>query len=234
MNIRLKNLETLRESYNLKNGEKGITLIALIVTIIVLLILAMVSVNLILRENLIKKAQYAADEYDKGAQQEPESLNIFEEEINAIVGGLKDSDDNGEDNNTPEKNQYGYYENVVYKYEQDGVGYYYLFGNNIVKNKILYSGTTVSSDTVEGIQIKENQTYVLSNGENIPIEGFVIEAQNNLGNWYPWFKINDDTIQLIISVRDNKNGGYSNINIQTWHLSPDFELSPDEVFAETN
>ena len=40
-------------------GENGITLIALIVTIIVLLILAMTSVSLVLRENLIDKAKIA-------------------------------------------------------------------------------------------------------------------------------------------------------------------------------
>ena len=97
MNTRLKSVETLRErerereSYNLKDGEKGITLIALIVTIIVLLILAMVSVNLVLRNNLIDKAQYAKNEYEKGAQKEEESLNTFESEIDKIMNSIKGS-----------------------------------------------------------------------------------------------------------------------------------------------
>ena len=93
MNTRLKNVETLRESYNLRDGEKGITLIALIVTIIVLLILAMVSVNLILRENLINKAQIAADEYEKAAQNESEALDYFESEINKYIPTIGGGDD---------------------------------------------------------------------------------------------------------------------------------------------
>lgn len=78
-------------------AEKGITLIALIVTIIVLLILAMVSVQLILRENLIGKAQYATSEYEKGAQNEAAVLDYFEAEVNKYVPSKNDG---GEDDNT--------------------------------------------------------------------------------------------------------------------------------------
>ena len=46
----------------MKTKEKGITLIALIVTIIVLIILAGVSINLILGKNgLIEKAKFAKE-----------------------------------------------------------------------------------------------------------------------------------------------------------------------------
>ena len=72
MNIRIKE-------------EKGITLIALIVTIIVLLILAMVSVNLILRDNLILKAQSAKEEYESAAQKEARALDEFEAEVNKHI-----------------------------------------------------------------------------------------------------------------------------------------------------
>ena len=49
--------------------EKGITLIALVVTIVVLLILAGVSVNAIFNENgLIKKAQEAQSKMDAAKQ----------------------------------------------------------------------------------------------------------------------------------------------------------------------
>ena len=67
---------------NILKGENAITLIALIVTIIVLLILAMTSVSLVLRENLIKKAKTAKNEYEQAAQNEAESLNAFEDELN--------------------------------------------------------------------------------------------------------------------------------------------------------
>ena len=45
------------------NGEKGITLVALIITVIVLLILAMVSINLVINSGIITKSKSAVDEY---------------------------------------------------------------------------------------------------------------------------------------------------------------------------
>ena len=51
--------------------EKGITLIALIVTIIILIILATVSINIIWNDNgIIKKAQDAKDKYIKAEAKE--------------------------------------------------------------------------------------------------------------------------------------------------------------------
>ena len=67
---------------NILKGENAITLIALIVTIIVLLILAMTSVSLVLRENLIEKAKIAKNKYELAAQNETESLDVFESELN--------------------------------------------------------------------------------------------------------------------------------------------------------
>ena len=66
-------------------GEKGITLIALIVTIIVLLILAMTSVSLVLRNNLIEKAQTARNEYQTAAQAESDQLDELENAIDNII-----------------------------------------------------------------------------------------------------------------------------------------------------
>ena len=77
---------------NKLKGENAITLIALIVTIIVLLILAMVSVSLVLRENLIKKAKTAKNEYELAAQDESDQLNELE---NAITNSLKNPTSKG-------------------------------------------------------------------------------------------------------------------------------------------
>ena len=67
--------------------EKGITLVALVVTIIVLLILAGVSISMIVGENgLLAKAKEAADKHNKATKDEDEMLNqIFSE--NYIGGG---------------------------------------------------------------------------------------------------------------------------------------------------
>lgn len=56
-------------------GQKGITLVALVVTIIVLIILAGVSIALVLSDNgLVNKAKYGANEYKTKANVEQGEL----------------------------------------------------------------------------------------------------------------------------------------------------------------
>ena len=50
--------------------NKGITLVALIITIVVMLILVAVSVNVIIKSNLIGTAEKAVDKYNKVAEEE--------------------------------------------------------------------------------------------------------------------------------------------------------------------
>ena len=66
--------------------QKGITLIALVVTIVILVILAGVAINLTLGENgIFTKAQYAKEQYEMAAVREELNLAMLEiqtEEIN--------------------------------------------------------------------------------------------------------------------------------------------------------
>ena len=70
--------------------EKGITLIALIITIVVLLILAVVTINSIQGDGIIKYAQNAADEYTAKADEEQDMLqnylNVLNEETKTETG----------------------------------------------------------------------------------------------------------------------------------------------------
>ena len=68
---------------NLKNTkEKGITLIALVVTITVLIILATVSVNTVLGDNgIIKRAQKARDSYQNSSTSEDEHMKQLANEM---------------------------------------------------------------------------------------------------------------------------------------------------------
>ena len=73
-------------------GEKGITLIALVVTIVVLLILAGVSVNAIFNENgLIKKAQEAQNKMDEAKNNDLKTIdeltNLIDNQVNGTTGG---------------------------------------------------------------------------------------------------------------------------------------------------
>ena len=68
----------------LKNN-KGITLIALVITIIVLLILAMVTINIASSNGIIKKSKDAADTYNKAYQNDINEINNGIAQIDAFM-----------------------------------------------------------------------------------------------------------------------------------------------------
>ena len=68
------------------NKERGITLIALVVTIIILIILATVSINMVVGENgLIKKAQQARDAYEESSKREDENMGEIVDEMETLL-----------------------------------------------------------------------------------------------------------------------------------------------------
>ena len=74
--------------------EKGITLIALVVTIVVLLILAGVSSNAIFSENgIIKRAQDAQNKMDEATQNDLDSINELNNWIDGKINGTTGGDD---------------------------------------------------------------------------------------------------------------------------------------------
>ena len=66
-----------------KLNQKGITLVALVVTIVVLLILAGITINMLLGENgIIRIAQEAKNTWENAVTNEQESLNSLLDELN--------------------------------------------------------------------------------------------------------------------------------------------------------
>ena len=73
---------------NIKNSEKAITLIALVVTIIVLIILAGISISLVLGDNgIITKARDARSNFIKSANEEQTGLDNLYAEMNEKISG---------------------------------------------------------------------------------------------------------------------------------------------------
>lgn len=65
--------------------EKGITLVALVVTIIVLLILAGVTITLALSQNgIIERAKNAGNSWNEGVANEEAAMSNFTEYVNGI------------------------------------------------------------------------------------------------------------------------------------------------------
>ena len=70
--------------------ERGITLVALVVTIIVLLILAGVAISLTIGSNgIFTRAQNAVKQYDEAAKDENTEMQTFEDEFDNVVQNLK-------------------------------------------------------------------------------------------------------------------------------------------------
>ena len=72
-------------------GQKGITLVALVITIIVLLILAGVTITLTLRENgIFKTAEKAGENYTQAQREELEELNSFQDTVDRVIENVTD------------------------------------------------------------------------------------------------------------------------------------------------
>ncbi len=128
--------------------ERGITLIALVVTIIVLIILATVSINMVVGENgLIKKAEQARDAYEESAKRETEGLNTMLEEMMKETGvgphGLPLVDTLG-----------GGTSNVVLESTVDAED---VNGNKIVVPRGFFVRTDIGTKVNDGIVIEDKQ-----------------------------------------------------------------------------
>ena len=72
-----------------KNKDKGITLVALVITIIILLILATISIQLLTNTGLFKNAKKAKDETQNAAENQAKTLNEYENELDKYISGNK-------------------------------------------------------------------------------------------------------------------------------------------------
>ena len=113
--------------------EKGITLIALIVTIIVLLILAGVTINLAVNnQGIFNKAKTATRAYKNASEEEQTELNEIDKEIESYLPGVRYKDAKGETQtltkDTPAGTKIGTTENISGKDGEKGVKLdWYLF-----------------------------------------------------------------------------------------------------------
>ena len=83
----------------MERNERGITLIALVVTIVVLLILAAVSISMLTGENgIVTKAKEATEKWKLGEDEEKNKLNSMEEIMNSILGEETKAEDSNPGN----------------------------------------------------------------------------------------------------------------------------------------
>ena len=148
--------KNLKSNAKLYKQEKGITLIALVVTIVVLLILAGVSISLVLNNNgVISKAKDAKNQYAEAQTNEEKQLNEVSDWISTKVGettgGGSGSDTKVPEAETAETAPY-FPDNTFTKKEgtidtglviQDSAGNEYVW---VVVPKTLYDNTSYNSN----------------------------------------------------------------------------------------
>ena len=84
-------------------NEKGITLVALVITIIILIILATITINFAFGEGgLIQKAQQAKNLTEQAVQEEQEKLNSLMDEYDKIINGIDGAEEEPEEEQPPE------------------------------------------------------------------------------------------------------------------------------------
>ena len=161
-----------------EKNERGITLIALVVTIVVLLILAGVSVNALFSENgIIKRAQDAQNKMNNAQESDLNALNDLDKWINNQVNGTTGGGTTGGDANPSTTPKISTLVGTVVDKNTKAEDAY--------ENKITIPKgfKVVAHGTVAG-----SATYTYS-GDNIPAvqDGIVIEDKD--GNQFVWIPV---------------------------------------------
>ena len=192
-NIKI-NKKSARKNYS---NQRGITLIALVITIVVLLILAGVSINAIFSENgIIKRAKDAQNKMDQATQNDLDSINELNNWIDGKTNGTTGGGTTGGDANPSTTSKISTLVGTVVDKNTKAEDAY---GNKITIPKgfkVLAHGTAAGS-----------ATYTYS-GDNIPAvqDGIVIEdtQTETAGNQFVWVPVG--TIK-------NKNGSTNTITL---------------------
>ena len=87
-----------------RKSNKGITLVALVITIIILLILATISIQSLTNTGLFKRAQEARDAMEKAENEQAEMLNEYENVLNGYYKPTKTLQADGSWNSTKKVN----------------------------------------------------------------------------------------------------------------------------------
>ena len=73
----------------LRHNQKGITLIALVITIVILIILATISINFVFNGGLIDRAEQARDYYHNDEAYTDESITNLTGYIDGLINGVE-------------------------------------------------------------------------------------------------------------------------------------------------
>ena len=170
-----------------KNKDRGITLVALVITIIILLILATISIQSLTNTGLFQKAQEAKEKTQNAEENQAKTLNEYEDELNKYISGTV------EERKDPIKEV----ANKVLS-TTDNTELQDAYGNKIVVPagfKIVSDSTTSNATTVDkGIVIEDATTGATAGSQFV---------------WIPVGKIYTDVAKTDANAKTIELGRYS-------------------------
>ena len=203
----------LAENHKIISNQKGITLIALVITIVILIILATISINFIFNGGLIDRAEQARDYYQNDEAYTDESVTNLTGYIDGLINGIEGGSGGGTGDNdelqkisdvkTPSGSAVEPFTDPVTDLEDD-------FGN-IVK---VPGGFGIAEDS--GTKVEE---------------GIVIEDAD--GNQFVWIPVGNYTATDFESEEDPKptTTKTNNLARRSWGAI-NIEAEPTEITAD--
>lgn len=201
--------------------EKGITLIALVVTIVVLLILAGVSINAIFNENgLIKKAQEAQSKMDEAKQNDLDTLDNLEKFINNVTNNNVEEDIKAEEVSEDNANA-AIISGDVTKY----------YDNEVGAAKILKDGETLKllgkSETNKNLTITAKDITII-------IDRAISGTGKIINNGDVRIKGQSSNAAIKIEIENNGNLSMDSISIENNIISNSGTFSLSNATASSN
>ena len=198
--------------------EKGITLIALIITIVVLLIIAVVTIGAVKDDGIIEHAQSAGDSYTVEQEKERIALAYSEYQIEKRLDPSKTLQIEGEDATTEQVGTYGWkvkYEDTGNVYGINSKGEYDEAVTMVIKavdevSEIFEEYKTTRPElNIDGISLEDFIIYedgkaISENAANIDTEGYEVVPEKYV--FYNWNKLTTDEIRVIETQYNPEQG----------------------------
>lgn len=189
--------------------NKGITLVALIITIIILLILAGVTIIVVTQTGLLKSAKRTKKATENAQIEENTILESYENKINKVVGGVSGSrDDISESDGLKKQKTMSEAEHFIGEYYLDGKPIYSKTincGNYPNKNQIRVSHNVTNYDKM---WIDVSNSYVINQKADYTIPCVYL---NNVSSGIGTFVSGND---IVLSASDDRSGCVGIITIK--------------------
>ena len=201
------------ESQSTRN-QKGITLVALVITIIVIIILSTVAINFIFGDNgLIRQAEQARDYYANDTEYTDDSLTNIDSYIDEIV--------NGEEDSLLGNVKWVGYGNRENCYILDDRG-------NLYSTSEMISEGYYQKEKIEDLQIELTNIAMTNGNVAVTNDNKIMVYDNESREWKE--VLVDESFPGVLTLKENSTL-IIDIEGYYWGISDEGKLEPTEIFS---